>query len=60
MTKRQTIQWLKDRQYNDQTKKDRQYNDQRTDNTMTKRQTIQRPNEKRQTIQWLKDRKYND
>jgi hypothetical protein len=40
--KRQTIQWLKekDRQYNDQKKK--------TDNTMTKRkqQTIKRPKEK--------------
>jgi hypothetical protein len=56
-TKRQTIQWSKekDRQYNDQKKKrqtmqcpnekDRQYNGQKkkTDNTMTKR--------KRQTIQ---------
>jgi hypothetical protein len=45
--KRQTIQWLKekDRQYNDQKKK--------TDNTMIKR--------KRQTIQWPKekDRQYN-
>ena len=51
MTKRQTIQWPKDRQYNDQktdntmTKrqttqwpKDRQYNSQKTDNTMAKRQ----------------------
>ena len=57
----QTIQWPKDRQYNDQktdntmTKrqtiqwpKDRQYNDQKTDNTMTKRQTIQWPKEKGQ------------
>jgi hypothetical protein len=46
--KRQTIQWLKekDRQYNDQKKK--------TDNTMNKG--------KRQTIQWSKekDRQYND
>ena len=36
MTKRQTIQWLKDRQYNDQ----------KTDNTMTKRQTIQWPKDR--------------
>ena len=35
MTKRQTIQWPKDRQYNDQ----------KTDNTMAKRQTIQWPKE---------------
>ena len=57
MTKRQTIQWPKDRQYNGQKNeeqtiqwpkdrqyndpKDRQYNGQKTDNTMTKRQTIQ-------------------
>jgi hypothetical protein len=33
MTKRQTTQWPKDRQHNDQ----------KTDNTMTKRQTTQWP-----------------
>ena len=62
MTKRQTIQWPKDRQYNDkqtdntmikrqtiQWPTDRQYNDQKTDNTMTKRQTIQWPKGKWQT-----------
>jgi hypothetical protein len=47
MAKRQTIQWPKDRKYNDQ--RARQYNDQKTDNTMTKRQTIQ----------LSKDRQYN-
>ena len=47
MAKRQTKQWPKDRQYNDQ----------KTDNTMAKRQTIQWPKDK--TIQWPKDRQYN-
>jgi hypothetical protein len=54
-------------------KKDKLYNDQKTDNIMTKRQTIQWPKDrqyndqktdntmtKRQTIQWPKDRQYND
>jgi hypothetical protein len=63
IAKRQTIQWPKDRQYNDK----------KTDNTMTKRQSIQWPKDgqyndqktvntmtKRQTIQWPKDRQYND
>jgi hypothetical protein len=35
-TNRQTIQWTKERG-----QIDRQYNDKKTDNTMTKKQTIQ-------------------
>ena len=47
MAKRQTTQWLKDRQHNGQ----------KTDNTMAKRQDNKMA--KRQTTQWLKNRQHN-